>query len=446
MLTLRRAFKNIWRNRFRTLLVSLVLALCVAVFVSTIAGVNASEDATAEMLADYEEIAASTIEQTELSMTAITIRNMRGFMSESSEGISDDAVYEISAMDGVDAVVPTASGGLGEREGGVDIPGGIGGFEGGVDIPGGIARFEGRGEFGGGFGFGYAYMINGVPIDSALDQKYSTLPTNIVAGRSLVEGDGYAVLIGEDLTDYFEAGVGDTINIEGTYFEVVGVYSSGVQENQVYMSLPIAQDLLGMQGQLTSMTVYAEDVTAVDDVVAEIQEAYPGYMVISMGDMPSRFGDRIVQQQEGIIGTIDENLSSIQSMGFGITVVSVVIGVLLIFGLMFYTVRERTKEIGTLKALGFSNQDVLKQFMYEGLYIGLIGGVIGLAIAAVSASVFSTWLLNPGETLDTSVSVTVTIGAMLLGLGVAALAGALGSLYPAWRASRVSPMEALRNQ
>ena len=426
---MRRAFKNILRNRFRTLLVSLVLALCVAVFVSTIAGVSASEDATAEMLADYEEIAESTIEETELSMTAITVRNMRGFASESSEGISEDAVDEISAMDGVDAVVPTASGGFGEGE-----------------AEGGGGAFEGRGGFGGGFGFMYEYMINGVPLDSAMYEEYTALPTNIVAGRSLTEGDGYSVLIGKDLTDYFGAGVGDTINLEGTYFEVVGVYSSGVQENQVYMSLPIAQDLLGMQGQLTSMTVYAEDVAAVDDVVSEIQEAYPGYMVVSMGDMQSRFGDRIVQQQEGIIGTIDENLSSIQSMGFGITVVSVIIGVLLIFGLMFYTVRERTKEIGTLKALGFSNRDVLKQFMYEGLYVGFIGGIIGLGIAAVSASVFSTWLLNPGETLDTTISVTVTVGALLLGLGVAAVAGALGSLYPAWRASRVSPMEALRNQ
>ena len=212
------------------------------------------------------------------------------------------------------------------------------------------------------------------------------------------------------------------------------------------MSLPIAQDLLGMPGQLSSATVYAEDVTAVDDVVAEIQEAYPGYTVTSMTDVQAQFGDRIVQQQESIISTIDGNLSSIQSMGFGITIVSVIIGVLLIFGLMFYTVRERTKEIGTLKALGFSSREVLRQFMYEGLYVGLIGGIIGLGIAAVSASVFSTWLLNPGETLDTSVSVTVTMGAMLLGLGVAAVAGALGSLYPAWRASRVSPMEALRNQ
>jgi len=86
----------------------------------------------------------------------------------------------------------------------------------------------------------------------------------------------------------------------------------------------------------------------------------------------------------------------------------------------------------------------MKQFMYEGLYIGLIGGVIGLAVATVAASLFSSWLLNPSETLD--VSVGITLGSMLLGLGLAVVAGALGSLYPAWRASRVSPMEALRRE
>jgi putative ABC transport system permease protein len=422
MLTLRRAFKNIWRRRFRTLLVSLVLALCVAVFVSTIAGVNASEDATAEMLANYEEIAESTIEQTELSMTAITVRNMRGFMpqSESSDGMSEDVADDISDMDDVAAVVPEVSGGLGEAE---EAEGGGGPFGGGRVMS--------------------AYRVVGVPLDLA--ETYSALPVNIVEGRSLEEGEDDAVIIGEYLTDYFDAGVSDTINIDGTYFEVVGVYSSGFMRNEVYMSLSSAQEVLDMEGELSSLTVYADSTDDVDSVVAEIEDAYPDYMVMAMSDM-SQFSDRIMQQQEGIISTIDDNLSSIESTGLGITVVSIIIGVLLIFGLMFSTVRERTKEIGTLKALGFSNRDVLKQFMYEGFYIGLIGGALGLGIAAVSASVFSTWLLNPGETLDTTITVNVTIGVMLLGLGVAAAAGALGSLYPAWRASRVSPMEALRNE
>jgi putative ABC transport system permease protein len=417
MLTMRRAFKNICRNRFRTLLVSLVLALCVAVFVSTIAGVNASEDATAEILEEYSETAEATVEEAEMLMTAIQVGSFGPFTQALMD---DDAVNGISNIDGVEAVIPMVSGGFGEAEGG-------------------------GGTFGGGR-VKPAYMVSGVPLDTDLDEQYHYLPSNIIDGRSLEEGEGYAVLIGEELTDYFGAGVGDSIDIDGTYFDVVGIYTSGFRENQVYMSLPIAQNLLGMSGQLSSATVYAKDVSDVDDVVAEIQEAHPGYSVTSMSDMQAQFGDRIVQQQEGIISTTEENLSSIQSMGFGITIVSVIIGVLLIFGLMFYTVRERTKEIGTLKALGFSNREVLKQFMYEGLYVGLVGGVIGLGIAAVSASLFSSLLLNPGETLDTSVSVTVTMGAMLLGLGVAAVAGALGSLYPAWRASRVSPMEALRNQ
>ena len=134
MLTLRRSFKSIWRRRFRTLLVSLVLALCVAVFVSTIAGIDASEAATAEVLEGYEEIAESTIEETELSLTAITVRNMRGFMPESGDGMSEDVADDISDMDGVAAVIPTVSGGFGEEEGSGGVPGGGGGFGGG---PGG---------------------------------------------------------------------------------------------------------------------------------------------------------------------------------------------------------------------------------------------------------------------------------------------------------------------
>ncbi len=426
MLTLRRAFKNIWRRRFRTVLVSLVMALCVAVFVSTIAGVDANKEATAEMLEQYGEIAESTIEQTELSMTAITVQNMRGFMpqSESSDGMSEDVADDISDMDDVAAVVPQVSGGLGEAE---EAEGGGGPFGGGRVMS--------------------AYRVVGVPLH--LDETYSVLPVNIVEGRSLEEDEDYAVLISEDLTDYFDAGVGDTIKIEGAYFDVVGIYSSGFMRNEVYMSLSSAQDVLDMEGEISSLTVYADSADDVDSLVAEIEDAYSDYMVMAMSDMQSQFGGRIQQQQEGIISTIDDNLSSIESTGLGITIVSIAIGVLLIFGLMFYTVRERTKEIGTLKALGFSNRDVLKQFMYEGFYVGLIGGAVGLGIAAVSASLLSSLLLSSGDTMGmgtVSTTVTVTVQVMLLGLVVAALAGAVGSLYPAWRASHVSPMEALRNE
>jgi len=461
MLTLKRAFKNVLRRRFRTLLVSLVLALCVAVFVSTIAGVDASKAATTEIMRQYEASSQATIEETEQLMSAIQITGgmgrgmgmgMQPPVGSADNPITDNYINEsvtdaISAMDGVVGMVGSLTYTVGANTTSSSSGGGF------------MMRFS------------YDYMIRGATINSSLDGGYdAALPVNITEGRNLQEGDDNAVVIGEDLKDYFNAGVGDTVTIEGTGFKVVGVYSSNrssfeepvggetpgdfpgggnavfqMEDKDVYMSLTTAQNLLNLQGEVSQLTVYASDSSAVDDLVATIQSAYPDLMVFAYKDMQSGFGDRIIQQQQSIISTTEENLSSVESLGFSITLVSAIIGVLLIFGLMFYTVRERTKEIGTLKALGFSNTSIMRQFMIEGLYVGIIGGAIGLAIAAVASSLLGSWLLNTSETLGTSVSVSVTVGTMLLGLGIAAIAGALGSLYPAWRASRVSPMEALRN-
>jgi putative ABC transport system permease protein len=218
------------------------------------------------------------------------------------------------------------------------------------------------------------------------------------------------------------------------------------EDKNVYMSLAAAQELLDMEGEVSQLTVYASDSSAVDDLVATIQSAYPDLTVFAYKDMQGQFGSFIEQQQQSIIDSTEGNLSSIESLGLEITIVSAIVGVLLIFGLMFYTVRERVKEIGTLKAIGFSNGEVMKQFMYEGIYVGLIGGIVGLALAAAAASGLSSWLINPSDTLGQSVSVHITALAIILGLVVAVLAGALGSLYPAWRASRVSPMESLRRE
>ncbi len=433
MLTLRRAFRNIWRSKYRTLLVSVVLALCVAVSVATIAGVDASETATAAAMDEYSEAAEATIEQAEQSMTAIMVRpgGMRGF-SEEVQALDEDIVDEISSMNNVAAVVPSVTQNFGEAE-----------MEGGPGM--GVPDMDGSGMGGSFVVRRAAYIVYGVPLDPELVEQYNVLPVNIVEGRSLEEGDDYAVLIGEQLTDYFDAGVGEPIDIDGTSFEVVGVYSSTMMTpNQVYMDLSTTQELLGMEGELSSLTVYADSTSVVDDVVEEIESAYPDLMVMAMSDMQGQFGDVIQRQQEGIIDRLDSDLAHIQSLGLSITLVSAISAFLLIFGLMFYTVRERTKEIGTLKALGFSNSDVMKQFMFEGLYIGLIGGAIGLGIAALAASALGSWLLSPSASLD--VSVTLTLGGVLLGLGIAVFAGSVGSLYPAWRASRVSPMAALKQE
>ena len=459
MLTMKRAFKNIWRRRFRTALVGIVLALCVAIFASTIASVDASKTATAAMLASYKSTAQNTINATENAMNSIQVSAGRGGFgfgrpgtsdsagstSSANDSISEDTVNAISAMDGVTGVSGSLTSTVGANTSSTSSSGG-----------GMMMRFS------------YDYMINGITINSSSDGEFnSMMPVNIEEGRNLQEGDDQAVVIGKDLKNYFNAGVGDKISIEGTAFTVIGIYSSNIstvysggtsgvsgrggpdmrrEDKQIYMSLTTAQNLLDMQGEVSQLTVYASNSSAVDDLVATIQSAYPDLSAFALKDIQGQFGSSIEQQQQSIIDSTEGNLSSIESLGLEITIISAIVGVLLIFGLMFYTVRERTKEIGTLKAIGFSNGEVMKQFMYEGMYVGLIGGVIGLGLAAAAASGFSSLLLDPSKTLGQSVSVHITILSIILGLVVAILAGALGSLYPAWRASRVSPMESLRRE
>jgi putative ABC transport system permease protein len=138
---------------------------------------------------------------------------------------------------------------------------------------------------------------------------------------------------------------------------------------------------------------------------------------------------------------------------------------------MLYTVRERTKEIGTMKAIGFSNWNVMSQFILEGILLTLVAGIVGIAIGSVGAPALSGLLLphvsNPfgspggrsgaggffvarsGGAFGGGVATAVSAAApspelMLIALGAAVVLGALGSLYPAWRASRTRPAEAMR--
>ena len=127
--------------------------------------------------------------------------------------------------------------------------------------------------------------------------------------------------------------------------------------------------------------------------------------------------------------------------------------------IMLASVMERTKEIGTLKAIGFSNLNVMSQFMLEGVLLSLLAGVVGIAISSVAAPTLSGLLLPAASQIGapgtftggltttnsaTTASVTLTPELVLIALGAAMLLGALGSLYPAWRASRTRPAEAMR--
>lgn len=353
--------------------------------------------------------------------------------SRGTTPMNESLYYDISSIEGVAAVVPTLTVSQGNTQT--------------------IERF--------GRSFTRLivdYVIEGVPLISPIIENYPILPTNITAGRNLHAGDSGVVLISANNSGFFGAIVGDTIEILGQTFLVVGIHGSTSVEDRLtlYMNLSDAQSLTNNVGYITGLTVFAESSDIVNDVASAISELHPELTVVT--------GQQRLQQLEAMrsnyelaLANAESTLAQTQGTAIQVTIVALAAASLIVLFVMLYTVRERTREIGTLKAIGFSNWTVMNQFMLEGVLLSLMAGLVGIAIASFAAPTLSGLLLptltqqvNLGRSAAaTSMStgtatIALTPELVLMALGVAVLLGALGSLYPAWRAARTRPAEAMR--
>jgi putative ABC transport system permease protein len=301
------------------------------------------------------------------------------------------------------------------------------------------------------------YIIEGIQLSSTLVDNYPILPTNITAGRNLQAADSGVVLLSENNSAYFGATVGDEIEILGQTFEVIGIHgSSGVgDQTTLYMNLSDAQTLTDNTGYITTLHVFTVDSSVVTEVASSISALHPE---LSVSTAQERL-DQLEALQTSYTSALENAQASVDQMqttAFGEIVVAVAATSLIVLFVMLYTVRERTKEIGTLKAIGFSNWTVMRQFMLEGILLSVVAGIVGIAIGSVAAPVLSGLLLPTVSTLGgggtfgrvsstmSSAAASITPELILVTIGAAVLLGALGSLYPAWRASRTRPAEAMR--
>lgn len=434
------------------LLVVIALGFSIAVLISVPAGINANQDITQAMTDKYEESLQGQMEQINRTALQIYVTGSASIPTPGdptegtatiseipliNESVADDVADGIRSMDGVQDVVSYLMKSFGERET--------------EQTATSVTMY-----------MDVYYRIQGVPFNSTLDDLYFLFPGDI-EGRKPYDGESDAVLIGLDVSRRFEVGVGDTLNINGTDFRVVGVSrSSGFEEKMVYMNLPEAQRILDVPGKVQQLMVCAEDFSAVDDVASRIKAAYPDLRVTTYREQ-QHTAESMQQQYEDILEKLAANFSQIQGTANQVTLISLVATGSMILFTMLYTTRERTKEIGILKALGFTNWSVMTQFMLEGTIISLIGGIAGAAIGSVGAPILATlvlpqlgsnlgmWSSHGGQSSapwasETPVVASPDIQLILLGLGIAVLLGAIGSLYPAWRASRMKPVEALKHE
>ena len=233
-------------------------------------------------------------------------------------------------------------------------------------------------------------------------------------------------------------GYGENIRIKGHKFEVIGVLEkqgSWVMgnfnpDNQIFMPYQnIYKYFHGRSFRSITINVRAANSQLVD---ATKEEAI-GIMRRIRGLSYNEANDFSINQQEGLLTTINSTVGVIQIAGLFITGLALFVGAVGIMNIMFVSVKERTKEIGIRKAIGAKKRAILGQFITEAAVICLIGGLIGLLFAIVLGMIVN-------QFLPTSVQVDTVFLAIFISIAT----GVVSGFAPAYTASKLDPVEALR--
>ena len=336
--------------------------------------------------------------------------------------------------------------------------GGAGGFRGGEG---------GAGGPGGGGGGGAPDNINFSPtsvtgVDSSQPSLAPVTPSELASGRYFSNtGNAYQAILGDSYARSKNLNVGDTITLSGKTFHIVGLSKAplGGQAADVYVELSTLQKLSNRTGRVNTVQVRADSAGDVGAVSKTIGSSFTGAQVTTAKDLADRVGGSLVDAK---------NLSN--DLGTALAIVALAAAFLIASLLTLSSVTKRVRELGTLKALGWSQRLVVRQVAGESLAQGAIGAVVGVVIGIGGAAIISA--VSPSLTasvaqastggggpfgqafgqgaiasgsqsvgLDAPIEPGLLLLAVALALAGGLIAGAVGGL----RAARLRPADALRH-
>lgn len=249
----------------------------------------------------------------------------------------------------------------------------------------------------------------------------------VVDGRALGPGDGRSVMLGRVLALNLGKKVGDSVSIAGETFKVVGIYESDslFENGGLVVPLRELQRMMGRRGMVTGFVVVAKPDVDVRALGKAIEAKVAGVAAVPSHDY--------------VQGNVQIRLA--RSMAGATIGVALILGSIGLLNTMAMAVFERTGEIGLLRALGWKRRRIIFLLMGEAAALGLTGALAGAILAVVGMRAM---MLSP--TSRGFIDPELPPAAFAIGLGMGVCLALLGGLYPAWRASRLEPTEALRHE
>jgi putative ABC transport system permease protein len=268
----------------------------------------------------------------------------------------------------------------------------------------------------------YFFMMGVAP------EQLSFANLQIVEGHTLEQGDTGKILLGAGAAGTLNLAIGDDVTIDQTAFTVAGIYRTGdtLQDGGAFMPLSDLQAVTGRTGTVTMVYIAASEGYSVEDVSGRINDTFSNLISVTT-----------VEEY----GQVDQGMEMMDAVNIAISVLAVGIGAIGVMNTMIMSVFERTREIGILKAVGWRNRKVLELIVGESMVLCFVAAIAGI-ICGILLSRAVMLIPAVGHLLSPSYTPDVFIRALL----VAVVVALVGAAYPAFRATRMTPMEALRHE
>lgn len=268
-------------------------------------------------------------------------------------------------------------------------------------------------------------------IDPSETETNAVLPSAVIEGRYLTPHDGRVALVDKEYAQLKNLTLGSTVTYAAD-FEVVGIVdisATNIMKSHIYVNLPIVQEVLPEKpiGLVNIGLIRTSTPGKVEETAAALEDKWSEASTLT--------GSDLAETASGVIRISEET-------AWNISIALAVITILFTIKSQLGNVAERTKEIGILKAIGWSNSNVVKQIVTESLIQGILGGMLGCALGYV----FASYVLSTigGEIGGATSFVTIDPMILFVGFGIALVSGIVAGLFSSLRASRLVPVEAIR--